>query len=73
MHVVSNVTAERAEAGVVARSMQMISEHRVNRVREHHASVTRRLRRKGEGFEIASKRVDLIDSEGDHNGIAALP
>ena len=72
MHFVSNVVADRAEGGFVARSMQLVAEHRVNRVREYHASVTHQLRPRGESFEIVSKRVDLIDSEGEHRGIAVL-
>lgn len=72
MHFISNVAVERAEEGYVARSMQLIAEHRVNRLREYHASVRHELRRRGDGFEIVAKRVDLIDSEGEHRGIAVL-
>lgn len=72
MRFVSNVTVDRAEGGYVARSMQLTAEHRVNRLREHHASVRHELRRRGDGFEIVMKRVDLIDSEGEHRGIAVL-
>jgi Small subunit of phenylpropionate dioxygenase len=72
MHFVTNVTADRAEDGFVARSMHLIAEHRVNRLREYHASVTHQLRRRGESFEMVSNRVDLIDSEGEHRGIAVL-
>lgn len=72
MHFITNVTVDRAEQGFVARSMQMVAEHRVNRFRQYHAAVTHQLRRRGEGFEIAMKRVDLIDSEGEHRGIAVL-
>lgn len=72
MHFITNMSVERAEEGFVARSMQLVAEHRVNRLREYHASMRHELRRRGDSFEIVTKRVDLIDSEGEHRGIAVL-
>jgi benzoate/toluate 1,2-dioxygenase beta subunit len=72
MHFVSTISVERAEGGLIARSMQLIAEHRVARLRQYHASVRHELRRRGDSFEIVVKRVDLIDSEGEHRGIAVL-
>lgn len=73
MHFVSNVTVERTADGFTARSMQLVAEYRVNRLRQYHASVRHDLRRTPSGgFEIALKRVDLVDSEGEHRGIAVI-
>ncbi len=72
MHFITGVTVERAERGYVARSMQLIAEHRVNRLREYHACVRHELVRRGDSFAIALKRVDLIDSAAEHRGIAVL-
>lgn len=72
MHFISNVSVEHSEDGYTARSMQLVSEYRVNRLREYHATVRHDLRRTAAGFEIAMKRVDLVDSEGEHRGIAVI-
>lgn len=72
MHFISNISVERTADGFVARSMQLIAEYRVNRLRQYHAAVRHELRPIGGGFEITLKRIDLIDSEGEHRGIAVI-
>jgi benzoate/toluate 1,2-dioxygenase beta subunit len=57
VHVASNLT---------------IVEFRNEKQRIYGALVEHRLRRKGDTFQIAHKRVDLVNSEGELDGIAIL-
>jgi len=73
VHQVGNVTVSAAEAGdlTVDSTLQLI-EFRNERQRLYGALVQHRLRRAGESFRITHKRVDLVNSEGELDGIAVL-
>jgi benzoate/toluate 1,2-dioxygenase subunit beta len=73
VHQVGNVTVSAAGAGdlTVDSTLQLI-EFRNERQRLYGALVQHRLRRAGESFRIAHKRVDLVNSEGELDGIAVL-
>ena len=50
----------------------MLVEYRQDRQRIWGAQVTHLLRRTPEGLRIAAKRVDLVNSEAELDGIAIL-
>jgi 3-phenylpropionate/cinnamic acid dioxygenase small subunit len=73
VHQVGNVmllSEEGAELRVA--STLTLVEFRGERQRVWGALVEHRLRREGAGFRIAHKRVDLVNSEGEIDGIAIL-
>ena len=55
----------------VASALQVL-EFRNERQRHYGALVEHRLRRSGDGFRIAHKRVDLVNCEGELDGIAVI-
>ena len=73
VHQVGNVMvlAEQDAELRVASTLQLV-EFRSERQRLWGALVEHRLRRAGESFRIAHKRVDLVNSEGELDGIAIL-
>jgi 3-phenylpropionate/cinnamic acid dioxygenase small subunit len=73
VHQVGNVIVTNGTDGEinVASTLQLI-EFRNERQRIWGALVEHRLRRAGESFKIAHKRVDLVNSEGELDGIAIL-
>ncbi|MGH8680459.1 MAG: aromatic-ring-hydroxylating dioxygenase subunit beta [Burkholderiales bacterium] len=73
VHHVGNVMLLDEENGVlrVGSTLQLV-EWRNERQRLWGALVEHRLRRAGDGFKIARKRVDLVNSEGELDGIAIL-
>jgi len=73
VHQVGNVMvlAEQDSEIRVASTLQLV-EFRSERQRLWGALVEHRLRRAGESFRIAHKRVDLVNSEGELDGIAIL-
>jgi 3-phenylpropionate/cinnamic acid dioxygenase small subunit len=73
VHAVGNVTLLEEAGGElrVASTLQLV-EWRNERQRVWGALVEHRLRRSGEGYRIAHKRVDLVNSEGELDGIAIL-
>jgi benzoate/toluate 1,2-dioxygenase subunit beta len=73
VHQVGNVMVlEENEAGLVVASTLQVIEFRNERQRLYGALVEHRLRRAGDSFRIAHKRVDLVNSEGELDGIAIL-
>ena len=73
VHQVGNVTVlneDKAETRVS--SVLQVIEWRNERQRTWGALVEHRLRRTGESFRIARKRIDLVNSEGELDGIAIL-
>jgi 3-phenylpropionate/cinnamic acid dioxygenase small subunit len=73
VHQVGNVTVlEENDAGLVVASTLQVIEFRNERQRLYGALVQHRLRRAGDSFRIAHKRVDLVSSEGELDGIAIL-
>ncbi len=73
VHQVGNVMVLSEESGEirVASTLTLI-EFRSERQRVWGALVEHRLRRDGESFRIAHKRVELVNSEGEIDGVAIL-
>jgi 3-phenylpropionate/cinnamic acid dioxygenase small subunit len=73
VHQISNIQVleEDEEALRVASTLTLV-EYRNEKQRVWGALVEHRLRRETEGFRIAHKRVDLVNSEGELDGIAIL-
>ena len=73
VHQVGNVMvlSENNSETTVASTLQVV-EFRNEKQRLHGALVEHRLRRAGDSFRIAHKRVDLVNSEGELDGIAIL-
>ena len=73
VHQVSNVLVEKdsPEEVVVASALSVI-EFRSEKQRLYGALVQHRLRRNNGAFRIAHKRVDLVNSEGELDGISIL-
>jgi benzoate/toluate 1,2-dioxygenase beta subunit len=73
VHQVSNVLTldENNDTLRVASTLQLI-EWRQEKQRVWGALVEHELRRAGDGFRIARKRVDLVNSEAELDGIAIL-
>ena len=76
VHQVGNVVVEEANDEVRVSSTLQVVEFRNEKQRLYGALVEHRLRRVGGGnagsFKIAHKRVDLVNSEGELDGIAIL-
>jgi 3-phenylpropionate/cinnamic acid dioxygenase small subunit len=73
VHQVSNILIleETARVTRVSSTLQLM-EWRQEKQRVWGALVEHELRRAGEGFRIARKRVDLVNSEAELDGIAIL-
>jgi benzoate/toluate 1,2-dioxygenase beta subunit len=70
--IIANVTAEEMEAdgtALTVRSKFLLVEFRRNRQRLFAGTCLHRLRRVESGFGIAWKRVELVDCEGELEGI----
>lgn len=73
VHQVGNVLiSEESKGEVKVNSTLQLVEFRAEKQRVWGALVEHRLRRAGDGFRIAHKRVDLVNSEGELDGIAIL-
>lgn len=73
VHQVGNVMvlSENSSDIMVASTLNLV-EFRNERQRNYGALVEHRLRRAGDSYRIAHKRVDLVNSEGELDGIAIL-
>ena len=73
LHQVTNVMVLGEPNGEVhvASALQVL-EFRNERQRHYGALVEHRLRKSGDGFRIAHKRVDLVNCEGELDGIAVI-
>jgi benzoate/toluate 1,2-dioxygenase beta subunit len=73
VHQVGNVMvlSEEKEEVRVASTLHLV-EFRAEKQRTWGALVEHRLRRAGDSYRIAHKRVDLVNSEGELDGIAIL-
>ena len=69
VHQVSNISAKD---DLTVHSNLVLVEYRQEKQRIWGALVEHRLRREGDSFRIAHKRVDLANSEGELDGIAIL-
>jgi 3-phenylpropionate/cinnamic acid dioxygenase small subunit len=73
VHQVGNVMVSEQQAGdITVNSTLQLVEFRNEEQRLYGALVQHRLRRANGGFKIAHKRVDLVNSEGELDGIAVL-
>jgi 3-phenylpropionate/cinnamic acid dioxygenase small subunit len=73
VHQVGNVRQLEARDGELrVASTLVLVEFRAERQRVWGALVEHRLRRAGGAFRVAHKRVDLVNSEGELDGIAIL-
>jgi benzoate/toluate 1,2-dioxygenase subunit beta len=72
VHQVGNIQILEKDSEVHVNSTLQLVEFRNERQRVWGALVEHRLRRAGDGFKIAHKRVDLVNSEGELDGIAIL-
>jgi 3-phenylpropionate/cinnamic acid dioxygenase small subunit len=73
VHQVSNVVYKEIENGEFeTHSTLVLVEFRSEKQRVWGALVNHRLRRTGESYHIARKRVDLVNSEAELDGIAIL-
>ena len=73
VHQIGNVSvqSDTAQEVRVASTLTLI-EFRNEKQRVYGALIEHRLRRTGDTFRIAHKRVDLVNSEGELDGIAIL-
>lgn len=73
VHQVGNVVlAAEANGELIVTSTLQVVEFRNERQRLWAALVEHRLRRTPDGFRIARKRVDLVNSEGELEGVTIL-
>lgn len=72
VHQVGNVMVEEAGGELRVRSTLQLIEFRNEKQRIYGALVEHRLRKANGGYRIAHKRVDLVNSEGELDGIAIL-
>lgn len=73
VHQVANVALRAVTVDeIVVGSTLVLVEYRAERQRVWGATVEHRLRRTSEGLRIAAKRVDLVNSESELDGIAFL-
>jgi 3-phenylpropionate/cinnamic acid dioxygenase small subunit len=72
VHQVGNVTVKEEKDELTVNSNLVLVEFRAEKQRVWGALVEHRLRRAGDGYRIAHKRVDLVNSEGELDGIAIL-
>ena len=68
VHQVSNIVVDE----LTVRSNLVLIEYRQEKQRVWGALVEHRLRREGDSYRIAHKRVDLVNSEAELDGIAIL-
>ena len=72
VHQVGNIMVEDGKHEVKVHSTLQLVEFRNEKQRLYGAMVEHRLRRMNGSFKIAHKRVDLVNSEGELDGIAIL-
>ena len=72
VHQVGNVIAEDSGNEIKVTSTLQVIEFRNDKQRVYGALVEHRLRPANGSFKIAHKRVDLVSSEGELDGIAIL-
>ena len=72
VHQVSNILVEDGDGEIKVNSTLQLIEFRNEKQRTYGALVEHRLRRMDGAFKIAHKRIDLVNSEGELDGIAIL-
>jgi len=71
-HQIGNIEIHEESKETKVNSTLVLVEFRAEKQRIWGAQVEHRLRRAGESYRIARKRVDLVNSEGELDGIAIL-
>ena len=72
VHQVGNIQVLEKDSELLVNSTLQLIEFRNEKQRLYGALVEHRLRKMNGGFRIAHKRVDLVNSEGELDGIAIL-
>jgi benzoate/toluate 1,2-dioxygenase subunit beta len=72
VHQVGNIIVEEIKDEIKVHSTLQLVEFRNEKQRLYGALVEHRLRKANGSFRIAHKRVDLVNSEGELDGIAIL-
>jgi benzoate/toluate 1,2-dioxygenase beta subunit len=72
IHQIGNVESREENGELRVNSTLVLVEFRAEKQRVWGALVEHRLRRSGGGYRIAHKRVDLVNSEAELDGIAIL-
>jgi len=72
IHQIGNIETREENGELKVNSTLVLVEFRSEKQRVWGALVEHRLRRSGEGYRIAHKRVDLVNSEAELDGIAIL-
>jgi 3-phenylpropionate/cinnamic acid dioxygenase small subunit len=72
VHQVGNILVEEGKDEIKVHSTLQVIEFRNEKQRIHGALVEHRLRKVNGGYKIAHKRVELVNSEGELDGIAIL-
>ena len=72
VHQIGNIMVLEESSEIHVSSSLVLVEFRSEKQRVWGALVEHRLRRAGEGYRIAHKRVDLVNSEAELDGIAIL-
>jgi benzoate/toluate 1,2-dioxygenase beta subunit len=72
VHQVSNILVEEGKDEIKVHSTLQVIEFRNEKQRVHGALVEHRLKKVHGGYKIAHKRVELVNSEGELDGIAIL-
>jgi benzoate/toluate 1,2-dioxygenase beta subunit len=72
VHQVSNILVEDGKSEIKVNSTLQLIEFRNDKQRVYGALVEHRLRRENGAFKIAHKRIELVNSEGELDGIAIL-
>jgi 3-phenylpropionate/cinnamic acid dioxygenase small subunit len=72
VHQVGNIVVQEGKDETRVNSTLQLIEFRNEKQRLYGALVEHRLRRENGSFKIAHKRVDLVSSEGELDGIAIL-
>jgi 3-phenylpropionate/cinnamic acid dioxygenase small subunit len=72
VHQIGNIAVKEESGELTVNSNLVLVEFRAEKQRVWGALVEHRLRRSGDGYRIAHKRVDLVNSEAELDGIAIL-
>jgi 3-phenylpropionate/cinnamic acid dioxygenase small subunit len=72
VHQVGNIMVEESKSEIKVHSTLQVTEFRNEKQRLYGALVEHRLRKANGSYKIAHKRVDLVNSEGELDGIAIL-
>ena len=72
VHQIGNIVSREEKEQIIVNSSLVLVEYRNEKQRTWGALVEHRLKRESQSFRIAHKRVDLVNSEAELDGIAIL-